>query len=217
MIVTEQKQFDEIKQNLKSGEMLFLIGCGECSTTCKTGGEEEVKALIRKLEEHGFFVTGYTVPKAPCVASGLRIELAKHRREIEEADSVLVLACGLGVQSVVENLRELKPVHVGCNTLFMGAVDQSGTNFFQYCSACGDCLLEYTGGICPITRCSKGILNGPCGGVDRGKCEVDKERDCAWVLIYERLKKLGRLDLLERIYPPKDYSKVTKPLSRSIS
>ena len=217
MIVTEQKPFDEIKQNLKSGEKLFLIGCGECSTTCKTGGEEEVKDLIQKLKEHGFLVTGYTVPKAPCVASQLRIELAKHRKEIEEADSVLVLACGLGVQSVVENLRELKPVHVGCNTLFMGTVDPKGTSFFQYCSACGDCLLEYTGGICPITRCSKGILNGPCGGVDRGKCEVDKERDCAWVLIYERLKKLGRLDLLERIYPPKDYSKITKPLSRSIS
>jgi ferredoxin len=216
MIITQQKPFDEIKSNLKPGEKIFIIGCGECSTTCKTGGEAEVVEMKSKLEAEGFSVVGYTVPQAPCVAASIKIELAKYRNKISEADSLLILACGLGVQSVVENLREEKDFHVGCDTLFMGVVDSKGSEFFEYCSACGECILESTGGICPLTRCSKGLLNGPCGGMDNGKCELDKERDCAWVLIYEKLKQKNKLHLIEKIFPPKDYSRHTKPAHRSI-
>jgi hypothetical protein len=192
------------------------VGCGECSTTCKPGGEEDVKAMIEKLKELGIEVTGWTVPKAPCVASQIKIELARHKKEIQASDGILVLACGLGVQSVKENDRLKKPIHVACNTLFTGAVDATGKVFLEYCSACGDCVLEYTAGICPITRCSKGLLNGPCGGMDKGKCEVDKERDCAWVLIYNELKERGKLDLMREVKKPKDYSRKIHPATRTL-
>jgi hypothetical protein len=150
------------------------------------------------------------VPEAPCIAAKVKLELAKNRKTIESSDAVLVLACGLGAQSLKENLRSEKPIHIGCDTLFMGAIDAGGV-FLEKCSACGDCVLELTGMICPITRCSKSLLNGPCGGQDKGKCEVDKNRDCAWVLIYNELKKQNKLHLLKEIRPPKDHSKSTRP------
>lgn len=214
MIITEQKPFPEIISNLRRGEKIFIIGCGECSTTCKTGGEEEVLKIKAKLEEAGYTITGYSIPKAPCVASQIKVEFAKKRREVQLADSVLILACGLGIQSVIENMRETKDFHVGCNTLFMGIVDSKGSSFYEYCSACGQCILEYTAGICPVTRCAKGLLNGPCGGMDKGKCEVDKERDCVWVLIFEKLKEQGKLELIEEIFSVKDFSKHSKPAKK---
>ncbi|MGE4358084.1 MAG: methylenetetrahydrofolate reductase C-terminal domain-containing protein, partial [Candidatus Omnitrophota bacterium] len=168
MIISQLKPWEEIKSYLKKGEKLFIVGCGECSTTCKAGGEKEVLETKDKLEKEGFFVTGYTIPKSPCVSAQIKLELAKNRKAIIEADSLLVMACGLGVQSVKINLREEKDIHPASNTLFMGAVDSSGLGFFEYCSACGDCILELTAGICPITRCAKGLLNGPCGGQNKG-------------------------------------------------
>jgi len=210
MIITKQKQIADILKYLDGQKNIFLIGCGECSTTCKTGGEDDVKKVKSALEKAGKVVTGYAVPEAPCIAAKVKLELAKNRKTIESSDAVLVLACGLGIQSVKENLRSEKAVHVGCDTLFMGAIDSGGV-FLEKCSACGDCVLELTGLICPITRCSKGLLNGPCGGQDKGKCEVDKNKDCAWILIYNELKKQNRLDLLREIKPPKDHSKSSKP------
>ncbi|MBN1526559.1 MAG: methylenetetrahydrofolate reductase C-terminal domain-containing protein [Candidatus Omnitrophica bacterium] len=210
MIISKQKDPKEILQYLEGHNKIFIIGCGECSTTCKSGGEEEVKKMKELLEKEGKTVTGYCVPKAPCIAAQVKLELAKNRKAIEASESVLVLACGLGIQSVKENMRVERPVHVGCDTLFMGEVDGQGA-FLERCSACGECVLELTGMICPITRCPKSLLNGPCGGQDKGKCEVDKDRDCAWVLIYNELKKQNRLDLLKKIKPPKDHTKSTKP------
>ena len=210
MIITKQKEFKTILKYLEGEKKIFLIGCGECSTTCKAGGEEDVKKIKEALESQGKTVTGYCVPEAPCIAAKVKLELAKNRKAIESSDAILVLACGLGIQSVKENLRTEKTVHVGCDTLFMGAVDSSGL-FLEKCSACGDCILELTGLICPITRCAKSLLNGPCGGQDKGKCEVDKDKDCAWILIYNELKKQNKLHLLKQIMPTKDYSKSTKP------
>lgn len=210
MIITKQKELKEILKFLEGEQRIFLIGCGECSTTCKTGGEEDIKKIKGLLEKEGKTITGWCVPDAPCVAAQVKLELAKNRKLIESSDAILVLACGLGIQSVAENLRIDKKVHVGCDTLFMGAIDSSGA-FLEKCSACGECILELTGLICPITRCAKGLLNGPCGGQDKGKCEVDKNKDCAWVLIYNELKKKGRLHLLKEKRPPKDYSKSLKP------
>lgn len=210
MIITKQKQIKDILEYLKNQKNIFLVGCGECSTTCKTGGEEEIKKIKEILEKEGKVITGYCVPEAPCIAAKVKMELAKNRKPIESSDAILVMACGLGIQSVKENLRIDKPVHVGCDTLFMGAIDSNGV-FLEKCSACGDCVLELTGLICPLTRCPKSLLNGPCGGQDKGKCEVDKNRDCTWILIYNELKKQNRLDLLKQIKPPKDHSKSTKP------
>ena len=210
MIITKQKEIKEILKFLEGEKKIFLIGCGECSTTCKTGGEEDIKKVKEVLEKEGKVVTGYCVPEAPCIAAKVKMELAKNRKIIEASDAILVLACGLGIQSVAENLRVDKKVHVGCDTLFMGAIDASGT-FMERCSACGDCILDLTGLICPVTRCAKGLLNGPCGGQDKGKCEVDKDRDCAWILIYNQLKKQGDLKLLKEKRPPKDHSKSSKP------
>lgn len=210
MIITKQKDFKEVLKYLAGENKIFLIGCGECSTTCKTGGETEVKQIKKALEKEGKVATGYCIPDAPCIAAKVKLEFAKNRKAIESSDAILVLACGLGIQSVKENLRVERPVHVGCDTLFMGAIDSAGI-FLERCSACGDCVLELTGMICPITRCPKSLLNGPCGGQDKGKCEVDKNRDCAWILIYNQLKKENRLHLLKEGRPPKDHSKSTKP------
>lgn len=215
MIITKQKDFKEILRYLEGQNKVFLVGCGECSTTCKTGGEAEVVAIKDALEKSGKIVTGYCIPSAPCVAAQAKLALAKNKKLIDASDAILVLACGLGIQSVKDNLRGDKPIHVVCDTLFMGAVDGSGA-FLERCSACGDCVLEATGMICPITRCPKSLLNGPCGGQNKGKCEVDKEKDCAWILIYNELKKQGRLDLLKKTKTTKDHSKSSKPRQLSL-
>lgn len=215
MIISKQKEVGQILKYLKNDKKIFLIGCGECSTTCKSGGEEELKKLGPILEKEGKTVTGYCVPKAPCVVAKLKMELAKNRSQIEASDAVLVMTCGLGIQSVKENLRVERPIHVGCDTLFMGTVP-SNNLFLERCSACGDCVLELTGLICPVTRCPKSLLNGPCGGQNKGKCEVDKDMDCAWILIYNELKKQNRLDLLKELKPPKDHSKSKKPRQLAI-
>jgi ferredoxin len=215
VIITRQKDLKEILKYLEGQQKIFLVGCGECSATCRTGGEEEVKKVKLALEKAGKTVTGTCVPEAPCVAAKLKLEFAKSKKLMGSSDAVLVLACGLGIQSVKENLRADKPVHVGCDTLFMGAIDASGA-FLERCSACGDCILEMTGLICPVTRCPKALLIGPCGGQNKGKCEVDKERDCAWVLIYNELKKQGKLGLMKAKKLPKDHSKSIKPRSLTL-
>jgi ferredoxin len=215
MIITKQKEIREILKFLEAESKIFIVGCGECSTTCKTGGEDDIKKIKELLEKEGKTVTGYCIPGAPCIAAKVKMELAKNRKIIESSDSILVLACGLGIQSVAENLRIDKKVHVGCDTLFMGAIDAAGS-FQERCSACGDCVLDLTGIICPVTRCAKGMLNGPCGGQNKGKCEVDKTSDCAWILIYNKLKKEGSLKLLKERRPPKDHSKSSKPRTLSL-
>jgi len=210
MIITEQKPIAEIIDSLKGYNKLFLIGCGECATTCKTGGEEELLKMKDKLQAQGKTILGICIPGAPCLASQIKTELAKNLKLLQQAEAILVLACGLGVQSVKDNDRLGLVVLPGCNTLFGAVMDAKG-NFYEKCSLCGECVLDITAGICPITLCPKGLLNGPCGGMDKGKCEVDKERDCAWVLIYKELEKRKKLDALKRIQKPKDFKKSTKP------
>ena len=210
MIITEQKPLAEIIDSLKNATKVFLIGCGECSATCKTGGEPEVKKMQAALEAQSKVVVGYCIPGAPCVAAQIKTELAKHSKELRQADAVLVLACGLGVQSVKDNDRLDLVVCPACNSLFGGALDAQG-NFVEKCSMCGECILNETGGICPITLCPKGLLNGPCGGVDKGKCEVDKDKECAWVLIYKEAQKRNKTGDFRKIKEPKDYKKTNKP------
>ena len=215
MIITKQKEMKDILKYLVDEKRIFIVGCGECSTTCKTGGIAEVEKIKGLLEKEGKTVVGTCIPSAPCVSATVKLEMAKNRKVMESSGSILVLACGLGAQSVKENNRSDKPVHIGCDTLFMGAVDASGA-FLERCSACGDCVLDLTAMICPVTRCPKSLLNGPCGGQNKGKCEVDKTRDCTWILIYNELKKKNKLHLLKSIRPPKDHSKASKPRQLSI-
>lgn len=210
MIITKQKDKADILKHLEGEKKVFIVGCGECASICKTGGEKEVGEMKVFLEARGKTVTGFCLPDAPCIASQARAAIGKNKKAMKEADALLIMACGLAVQSVKENLAEDKALHITNDTLFIGEVDKGGV-FLERCSACGDCMLEITGGICPVTRCPKGLLNGPCGGVNKRKCEVDENLDCAWVLIYEDLKKKGKSHLLKNYTPPKDHSKMLKP------
>jgi len=203
MIITKQKPFEEIIRFLAPHSSIFICGCSECATLCKTGGEEEVKAMKEKLEKNGKIVTGWVVLDPACHRLNNAKFFREHKSEIDQSDALLVLACGNGTQTVAGGVE--KPVYPGCDTLFLGEIIRFG-NFEERCQLCGECLLDLTGGICPITRCSKSLLNGPCGGSKDGKCEINPEIECGWQLIIDRLKKRGRLDVLKKIILPKDWS-----------
>lgn len=205
--ITEMKPFEEIKQLLEKDNKVYIIGCGTCATMCRTGGKEEVLQMKEKLEKEGKTVTGWMVIPTACDAlTGDAIRLEADR--IEETDAILVMSCAFGVQ-MVDSFTD-KMVYPALDTIFIG-LEQGPGLLSEVCSQCGKCVLGETAGICPITICAKGILNGPCGGSHDGKCEVDPEKDCAWILIYERLKALGRLDLMRKCQPPKDFSKAQRP------
>lgn len=213
MIISQLKPIEELSASLKEYKKIFLIGCGECATTCKSGGEEEILKMKKDLEKAGKIITGSCIPSAPCVAAKLKTEIAKHLKELRQSEAVLVLACGLGVQSFKGNDRLDLAVFPACNSLFGAVMDAQG-NFFEKCSMCAECVLDETAGICPITLCPKGLLNGPCGGMSKGKCEVgeaDNQKDCAWVLIYKELEKNKKLESLKEIRVPRDYKKSSKP------
>lgn len=215
MIVTKQKPLENILSQLEGKSKIFIVGCGDCATTCQTGSEEAVKKMSEQLAASGKQVVGWAIPDAPCVAAQIKTVLAKNVKLVKEAEAFLVLACGSGIQSVKEADRRGISTIGGCDTLFAATVYAKG-NFQERCSACGECILEFTGGICPVTRCGKGLLNGPCGGVREGKCEVNRDRDCAWVLIHDELKKSGKDNLLKKNMPPKDFSKSEKPHNLNI-
>ena len=204
MIITEQKPFEEILEMLKPFNKVFIVGCGTCSTLCQTGGEDQVKEMAERLKDKE--ITGTVVVETPCDARILRRDTRGLKEKIEEADALLCLCCGAGVQDITDRIE--KVCVPGLNTKFLGQTERIGM-FYERCRACGECLLYETGGICPIVRCPKGMLNGPCGGMYDGKCEVGGYvRDCAWALIYERLKKLGMIDLLKSYKSPRDHSKL---------
>lgn len=210
MIITEQKPIAEIIDTLKGLTKIFLVGCGECATTCKAGGKDELVKMQAELEKQGKAVLGSCIPSAPCVAAQIKTEMAKNIPALRQAEAILVLACGLGVQSVKDNDRLGKVVLPACNTICGAVVDAKG-DFYEKCSMCGECVLGITVGICPITLCPKGLLNGPCGGMNKGKCEVDKDKDCTWVLIYKELEKQGKVAQMKAVQAPKDFKKTLKP------
>lgn len=206
VIITEQKPMEEVSGMLKPFKKILIIGCGTCSTVCQTGGEDQVKQMTENLKRDGKEVTAAVVVETPCDARILRRDTKKLKREIESADAILAMTCGAGVQDIVEHLGKMT---IPClNTKFLGRIERIG-EFYERCRACGECILYETGGICPIVRCPKGMLNGPCGGMYDAKCEVGGyQRDCAWVIIYNRLKDLGMLDLYRTIKSPRDNSKL---------
>ncbi|GAB4254642.1 MAG: methylenetetrahydrofolate reductase C-terminal domain-containing protein [Thermoleophilia bacterium] len=208
MIITKQKPIEDIIEMVAPYKHLFFVGCGQCSTQCQTGGEWEIEELSRILEEEGHTTTGSTVVYAPCHELDTKRHFRKHKEELERTDAVLVMSCGAGVQSAVD-ATDL-PVFPTNDSLFLGNSFRH-MHFEEKCSTCGECVLQWTGGICPVTRCPKGLLNGPCGGTNHGRCEVDSDKPCAWVQIYQRLESLGQLDKFREIRPPKNYAAIKRP------
>jgi len=211
LIVAEQKNLEEIRRMIAPYERVMLLGCGTCMTVCNAGGEREVSFLHNALrlaqsrsgdEAHSF--SEYTI-KRQCDYEFLEALNDK----IDDVDVILSLGCGIGVQAIAERFPDT-PVLPGVNTAFMGMAKEWGI-WDERCAACGECRLEETGGICPITRCTKGILNGPCAGTKNGKCEANKDIDCAWVLIYNRLERLQQLEKMRRYYPPRNFLAVPRP------
>ena len=211
--ITKQKPFDEIEQQLEGLDRVYIIGCGTCATMTKTGGREEVLDMKDRLQELGKMVTGWTVIPTAC-DDMTEVALTENSGDIESANSILVMSCALGVHKVCSYIDE--PVIPALDTLFIGMEDEPGS-FHEVCAQCGQCVLGQTAGICPLTACHKGLLNGPCGGTNDGKCEVDKEKDCAWTLIYQRLEAQGRLDLMRKYQPPKNYQVTPRPRSIKVA
>ncbi|TKJ29382.1 MAG: hypothetical protein CEE40_08670 [Chloroflexi bacterium B3_Chlor] len=205
MIVGEQKPLEEIKELVADHERILVLGCGTCVTVCFTGGEKEVGILASslrmatKIDGQGKVFDEQTVQRQ-CEWEFLdTIE-----EEIKEHDLILSMACGIGVQAIVERFPRAR-VAPAINTTFLGLPEEHGL-WTERCAACGECVLHRTAGVCPIARCAKSLMNGPCGGSQDGKCEIDPEVQCAWQLIYDRLKAQGRLDQMLEIMPAKDWS-----------
>ena len=206
MIVGQQKPLGEIWMMIREQRKVLVLGCNSCVAVCHQGGTKQAEVLASLL-------------RMQALLSGVEIQLevAGIERQCEHeffnaaldaisrTESVLSLACGVGVQFMAEKFRRT-PVYPALNTTFLGAVERPGY-FTEKCQACGNCVLAATGGICPIARCAKRLLNGPCGGVSNGKCEINRELDCAWHLIVERLEALGRLEDYEKLFPLQDWSK----------
>jgi ferredoxin len=205
MLFTEDKPLDEVLESLGTEKNIFLLACNGCAEACETGGEKALLAMKAGLEKAGKNVAGTALVDFLCNKVLVATRLAREMDKIKQADSILVLTCGIGVQAVSRVVD--KVVHPAANTVSLGGL-QGLWPSEERCQACGDCALDYTGGICPIAFCAKGLLNGPCGGAQDGKCEVDSEKDCGWQLIYERLEKVGRLENFKKIRTPRDHSKM---------
>jgi len=204
LIVAEQKDIGEILETLKGFKKVVMASCGTCVTVCLAGGEKEALGL-----------KGLLLADASKNKKKLAVSVVNCKRQCDDeflddlddellaGDVILSLGCGVGVQFLAEKYPD-KLVLPGLNTSFYGAAKELGY-LTEYCQGCGNCLLEKTGGVCPVARCSKSIFNGPCGGSQSGKCEIDSEIDCAWQLIYEKLKAFKRLDRLVDIFEPRDW------------
>ena len=211
--ITRQKPPEEIDQQLDGLDRVYIIGCGTCATMTRTGGRDEVIGMKERLQDQGKMVTGWTVIPTACDEM-TEASLAQNNGAIQGAECLLVMSCALGVQRVGSYIG--KPVIPALDTLFIGMEDSPG-HFRELCDQCGQCVLGFTAGICPITACHKGLLNGPCGGTNNGKCEVDPECDCAWTLIYQRLKEQGRLDLMKKYQPIRNSQVTPRPRVTTIA
>ncbi len=205
MIVAERKTIPELVDILKGHKRILVLGCGTCVTVCLAGGEREVSIIASalriaaKAKGLDFKVDELTIERQ---CDNIFIEQAADA--IAKADAVLSLGCGAGVQAIAERYAD-KPVYAGLNTAFLGILEERGT-WTEKCAACGTCVLHQYGGICPVTRCAKHMLNGPCGGSREDRCEVRPDRPCAWQLIYKRLKDINQLYRLDDIAAPKNWN-----------
>ena len=191
MLITELKSRETI-ESLADGQKVFIINCLGCKEVHFP--EKEAVSLQKELAAKGE-VTGILTTDYICNPENLELRLSKHKKALEEADVILVFSCGVGVQTVAGYLEE-KKVYAACDTYPLPGF-QGVTPLEYQCDQCGECYLNLTGGICPITACSKSLVNGPCGGTKNGRCEVDSDMECGWERIYRRLEKIGRLDVLK--------------------
>jgi ferredoxin len=204
MITAERKPMEELIACLKPYSRILVAGCNECVTVCAAGGRKEVALLSSSLrmaflkEGKVLNITEVTLERQ-CDPEYVE-ELVNH---MDQVDAVLSMACGCGVQEIARRFKE-KHVYPAVNTKFMGASERQGV-WAERCQGCGDCVLGWTGGVCPIARCSKRLLNGPCGGSTKGKCEISPDVDCAWQLIWDRLKALGMEKQYEDNISAKDW------------
>ncbi len=205
MIVASRKPLEEIIEAVASENNILVVGCGTCVAVCMAGGEKEAGLLTvelrmaLKLQGKSPDIATVTIQRQ-CEAEFVET-LQSH---VADRDVVISIGCGAGVQFLARTF-ENKRIIPGLNTEFIGVVSAPG-EFQEVCGACGDCVLGLTGGICPIARCSKSLLNGPCGGSSKGHCELGDEIPCAWQLIYDKLAAMNQLSLMEKINAPKDWS-----------
>jgi len=205
MIVGSQKPIDEIWDMVRDFKKVLVFGCNTCVAICHAGGDKEAQTLASMLKMRaGQEGVDLTVDDMAVQRHCEPEYFDPVMEKVREYDLVLSTACGVGVNFLSERIGNI-PVFPGINTSFYGAVVAPGV-FEELCAGCGDCILHLTGGICPVARCSKTLMNGPCGGTDEGKCEIGKEVDCAWYLIVERMKALGTLESLAEVRPPRDWS-----------
>lgn len=206
MIIAQQKPIKDIAALIGDCKKVFLAGCAGCVTVCLAGGEKETEIMasalrmMREVEGKPLETVTYTATRQ-CDPE----YIPPMDELVKDVDAIISLACGVGVQYMAERYTD-KWVIPALDTKFIGGSTVHG-EWVEKCGLCGECILHKTGGICPIIRCSKSILNGPCGGSQYGKCEISKDVDCAWQLIYDKMKALGKLDKLMEIQPPKDWSK----------
>jgi len=204
MIVAKRKPFDELKEMLKDYKKVLNVGCATCVAVCLVGGEKEVDVLnaeldmARRLEDNPIELGAYTVERQ-CD----REYLAELDDKVDQYDALVSMACGVGIQFLAERFPN-KPVFPAVDTSGL-AVNQAVGWYEERCRSCASCVLGWTGGICPVTMCAKGLYNGPCGGTNKGSCEIHKDQPCAWFKIYERLSAQGRLDCIMKIEPPNDW------------
>jgi ferredoxin len=205
MIVASPKSITELKSIIAEHKKVLFVGCGTCVTVCLAGGEREVSIssyamrMARKLDRNPIEITQITIERQ-CENEFLK-DLAEAASKVE---AIVSFGCGAGVQAIAERFPD-KPVYAGLNTQFLGILEGQAV-WTEKCLGCGNCMLAQFGGICPVTRCAKRLLNGPCGGSLESRCEVDSDRPCAWQLIYTRLKNIGQLERLDEVVPPKDWS-----------
>lgn len=205
--ITKQKPLDEVLELLDGATRVFLVGCGTCTTLCRTGGTPEVLDMAAKLQANDKVVTGHVVIPVACDELS-REAMEEYGGAIGEAEALLIMTCAFGVQTMARQTR--LPAVPALDTLFIGKEVGLG-RFDEVCTQCGSCILGLTGGICPVTACHKGLLNGPCGGTNNGKCEIDPDKDCAWTLIYTRLKEQGKLDSMRKLQKARNHNVEPRP------
>jgi ferredoxin len=205
MIVADKKPIEEIIEDIKDHDRVLVLGCNECVTVCEAGGKKEVGILASALRMY-FLNQGkeMKIDEKTLERQCDHEYLEEIRNVVDQYDAIVSIACGVGVQFTAEKYHST-PIYPGVNTCFMGVTEERGL-WAERCQGCGQCILSRTGGICPVSRCAKRVMNGPCGGSSKGMCEISKELVCAWQLIVERLKALDRFEEYEDLSPIKDWS-----------
>lgn len=203
MIVSERKPIEEVLSYLEDDQKVFVVVCEGCPEGCESGTPQEVAELVSALEQAGKEVVGTAGIDFLCNKLLIARHLAPYLDQLQHADALVVVSCGIGVQAVAATVD--LPTNPALNTISMGGF-QGLWPGEERCIECGECVLHHTGGICPRTACSKSLVNGACGGTKAdGSCEVSDDVPCGWVQIYERLEKLGRVDNLYEFVEAPNY------------